>query len=270
MRTGLETEGDKYVCCSCRLNRPPVPSRTVSLGGSSIPENTMESLVGRAKYDGPVCARVKNVQLNSMVPEGYCDRLFQQDDDTYSMRSYATSIAPSEYDDNLNCSIPSATVTTTDGVNISLSQESNSSVLSSSSSESPKDQPPTTGEIKRKTSSFQRKHNVKGRYRMKPLSCDNLTDGTSFKRSISPHDVIKEGEVLDLGQENDIIPIETPRPTSPMHVSCCNCNYDCIIYSHIYRNTWIIRNVLLGDWLIRNPCPLQECMKPYRYCIPYL
>ena len=164
---------------------------------------------------------VKNDQPNSMVPEGYCDRLFQQDDDTYSMQSYATSIAPSitpsEYDDNVNCIIPSATVTTTDGVNINLSQESNSSV---SSSESPKDQPPTIGEMKRKTSSFQRKHNVKGKYRMKPSSSvDNLIDRKGIRRSISPHDVIKEGEVLDLGQENDIIPVEMPPPTSPVHVS---------------------------------------------------
>ena len=219
------------------MNRPPVPSRTVSLDGGSIPENVMESLVGRAKYDGPICAMVKNVQPNSMIPEGYCDRLFQQEDDTYSMQSYATSIAssiapsiaPSEYDDNINCSIPSATVTTTDGVNISLSQESNSSVLSSSSSESPKDQPPTRrettmGEMKRKTSSFQRKHNVKGKYRMKPSSTvdNNLTNGKGIRRSISPRDVIKEGEVLDFSQENDIIPLgipPPPPPTSPVHVS---------------------------------------------------
>ena len=193
----------------------------------------MESLVGRAKYDGPVCAMVKNDQPNSMVPEGYCDRLFQQDDDTRSMQSCApsiapsiassigSSIAPSEYDDNVNCIIPSATVTTTDGININLSQESNSSVLSSSSEESPKDQPPTKGEIKRKTSSFQRKHNVKGKYRMKPSSTvdNNLIDCKLIRRSISPHDVIKEGEVLDLGQENDIIPTEMPPPVSPVHVS---------------------------------------------------
>lgn len=226
MRTRENKEDDKLchdICCSCRLNRPSIPSRTVSLGGSSVPESIMESLVGRAKYDGPVCAMVKNDQPSSMIPEGYCDRLLQQDDDTYSMQSYATSIAssitPSEYDDSINCVIPSATVTTTDGVNVSLSQESNSSVLSSSSSESPKDQPPTIGEMKRKTSSFQRKHNVKGKYRMKPLVDNNLIDHKGIRRSISPRDVIKEGEVLNFGQEDDIIPMKMPPPTSPVQVS---------------------------------------------------
>ena len=203
------------------MNRPPVPRRNDSLDADTIPENTMESLVGRAKYEGPVCVRVKNSLPNAMVPEGYCDRLFQQEDDTYSMQSNATSIAPSLCDNNVNYSIPFAMVTTADGTNINLSQESNSSVLSSSSSECPKDQQlPTTGEIRRQTSSFQRKHNVKGKYRTKPSSSlDGLTDGKGFRRSVSPHDVIKENEVLDLSQESDIIPIETSRPTSPMHVS---------------------------------------------------
>ena len=198
------------------MNRPPVPCRIDSLGTDGIPEGTMESLVGRAKYDGPVCVRVKNSLPNAMVPEGYCDRLFQQEDDSYSMQSNATSIAPSQCDNNVNYSIPSAMVTTADGTNINLSQESNSSVLSSSSSECPKDQLPTTGEIKRQTSSFQRKHNVKGKYRIKPSSSlDSFTDGKGFRRSVSPHDVIKENEVLDLSQESDIIPIEASRPTSP-------------------------------------------------------
>lgn len=236
--------------CSCRCNRPPVPKRVDSLSPASVPEGSMESLVGRAKYEGPVCARVKNVQPNTVLPDGYCDRLFQQEDDTYSMQSYASSIAPSvapmEYDDeSINHSIPSATVTTTSGVNISLSQESNGSVLSSSSSESSKDQPSTVDMMQRKTSSFQRKRILKKKYSSKSSTMDNLTDGKGFRRSISPRDVIKEDEVLDLSQdaqESDIIPIEAPQPLSPVQVSC-SC-YNCNIYSCVYRKPKMIGNTL--------------------------
>lgn len=200
----------------------------------------MTSLIGRANYEGPVCARVKNAQPSSstMLPDGYCDRLFQQEYDTYSMQSYASSIAPSvapvEYD--VNHSVPSATVTTADGVNYSLSQESNGSVVSSSSSESSKDQPVPAEIMQRKTtSSFQRKHNMKKKNRpnYKLPSTDNLTDGKGFRKSLSPRDVIKEDEVLDLSQDNDIIPLDVPQPLSPTRVSrLYSC---CTIHFHVYR-----------------------------------
>ena len=212
------------ICYSFRVNRPPVPQRRDSLGPGSVPESTMESLVGRAKYEGPACARVKNAQPNTSLPDGYCDRLFQQECDTYSMQSYASSIAPSvaPVECDYNHSVPSATVTTADGVNISLSQESNGSVVSTSSSESSKDQP-ALGEImqRKTTSSFQRKQIMKKKNRpnYKSPSSDNLTDGKGFRKSLSPRDVIKEDEVLDLSQENDIIPVDIPQPLSPVQVS---------------------------------------------------
>lgn len=218
------------------MNRPPVPQRRDSLSHASIPESTMESLVGRAKYEGPVCARVKNDQPNTSLPDGYCDRLFQQESDTYSMQSYASSIAPSvapvEYD--YNHSVPSATVTTTDGVNINLSQESNGSVVSSSSSESSKDQPVPLEIMQRKTtSSFQRKQIMKKKNRpnYKSSSSDNLTDGKSFRKSLSPREVIKEDEVLDLSQESDVIPLDVSQPLSPIQVSSHLYCY-CTTHSH--------------------------------------
>ena len=229
-----------YVCVlSIRLNRPPVPRRIDSLVHANIPEGTMESLVGRVKYDGPVCVRVKNDHPNTTLPDGYCDRLFQQEDDTYSMQSYASSIAPSvapmEYDnDTVISSVPSATITTAEGVNFSLSQESNGSVLSSSSSESSKDQP-TTGEIQRKASSLQRKNIMKRKYRSKPSTIDTLTDGIGFRRSLSPRDVIKEDEVLDLSQENDIMPTEMPQPLSPVHVSLSYYNFTYLHLSYLQK-----------------------------------
>lgn len=202
---------------SCRVNRPSVPTRKDSLTSNNVPESLMESLVGRAKYEGPVCAKVKNDVLpNTVLPEGYCDKLFQQEDDSYSMQSYAASIGPSIT--QLECDIPSAIITTTDGVHHNLSQESNNSVLSSTSSESSKDQHSTGDVMHRTTSSFQRKRNLKGKYRPKPSPImDNHTNG--IRRSISPRDVIKEDEVLDLSQENDIMALEMPRVSSPVAVS---------------------------------------------------
>lgn len=191
----------------------------MSLCSGSVPEDTMASLAGRAKYDGPVCARVKNVQSNPVLPEGYCERLFQQDEDTYSMQSVSPSIAPLEYDGTINSSVPTATVTAPIGI---ISQESNTDsvgVLSSSSSESSKDQPLIL-ETKQNKSSIYRKPNIKKSKRY--CTVDNNTNG-GFKKSLSPRDVIKEDE------EDDIIPIEIPQ-TSPVHASYL---YYCV-FTYIY------------------------------------
>jgi len=177
----------------------------------------MMSLAGRAKRDSPACARVKNVQLNPVLPEGYCEGLFQPDEDTYSIQSCASSIAssiapsivPSEY---VSGYLPTATITIPIRNNVNLSQESNlenGSVLSSSSPECSKDQP------KQSKPSIIRKP-VKKSKRRKPVDGN---PGGGFRRSLSPRDVIKEDEVLDLSQESDIIPIGIPQ-TSPAHVSC--------------------------------------------------
>jgi len=184
------------------------------MGSGSIGDDVIKSLTGRAKVDGPVCSRINAAQVNTTLPENYIDKLFIQDDDSYSMSSFAPSTAPTELDNVSYRSVPQRAPSpqvannknTADSQSVQSSSSSveTQSLMSSDSVEkcsqvatAATSDSGTTDNGQNSQQSIRRKPNVKKSHR-RPS-----TAPTSFKRSLSPQDVIKEGEVLNISSTTE-------------------------------------------------------------------
>ena len=190
------------------------------MGTGSVSGDVMKSLVGRAMYDGPVCSRINAAQMNTSLPDDYIDRLFMQDDDVYSMSSFAPSTTPTELDNVSHRAAqrappPVPNRSTSDNQSINSGSSETQSQISSDSLErtshvaaagncgttqNSSETSHNSQTIGGKLESIRRKPNVKKSHR-RP-SANNVLP---LRRSLSPQDVIKEGEILNVSPTNETI-----------------------------------------------------------------
>jgi len=273
INTGLRIPVCVYniIHCCCRLNRPSAPSRSLSMGSGSVSDDVMKSLVGRATYDGPVCSKMKTAQQNTTLPDGYIDRLFIQDD-AYSMSSFTPSAVPTELDNVSHYSVPQRATplaynsrTTCDNQSLKSSSSETQSQISNDSeraSHGSIDGISNSGTTHSNTGggkleSIRRKPNLKKSHRR-----SSITNPISLRRSLSPQDVIKEGEILNVSPTNEPIH-EVPSPVSRLLVVFSYCMI-CVNSSRVV--------VLLIIWKkyqdLRSPqSHLQGCTRLCRYSV---
>ena len=250
------------------------------MGSGRISDDVIKSLVGRAVYDGPVCSRIKNTQLNTSLPDGYIDRLFvQEDDDVHSMSSFVPSTAPTELDNVSHRLVPqrvpppvSNSRNTGDNQSLKSSSSETQSQMSSdsgrgshvavdstsnystthNSSETSQNSQCAGGKLE----SIRRKPNLKKSHRR-----PSTTNGTPLRRSLSPQDVIKEGEILNVSPTNETIhEVQSPVSRPLVVFDYCMCVYTSRVVAVLL--TWR----KCRD--IRSPqCHLQGCMRLCRYLV---